>query len=174
MAQGFTQKLRNVIAGVGLKKNNQTLSLDVDGLTEDSAPESGDFFVFYDTSEGVHNKVDFDSIGGGIRWSVDATTSSTLGLNAGVIANNAALHTGTLPATAAVGDRFGLATMNGQIRLGQNASQTVHFGNSSSTTGAGGYFESYVADSYSLVEVVCITANTDFMVVNSQGGFTPT
>lgn len=55
MSQGFT-------------KETTDTDLDINGLTEDSAPATGDYIPFYDTTEGANNKVD---------WK-DATTPSVL------------------------------------------------------------------------------------------------
>lgn len=83
------------------------------------------------------------------------------------IANRATPINFTLPTIASVGDRF---IVNGKgaggWRIGQRAGQTIH-GATNSTTGATGYIESTAQ--YDCVELFCIIANTDFVVMNAQG-----
>jgi hypothetical protein len=45
--------------------NDADLTLDIDGLVEDAAGASGDFFVYYDTVAGDHKKIDWDDMPGG-------------------------------------------------------------------------------------------------------------
>lgn len=76
----------------------------------------------------------------------------------------------TLPATAAVGDTFIVTGKgSGGWQIAQNAGQTIH-GATDSTTGAAGYIQSSAR--YDSVEVVCITANTDFVIHTSRGTIT--
>jgi hypothetical protein len=58
----------------------------------------------------------------------------------------------------------------GGWRLAQNAGQTVHFNSADTTTGVVGYMES--TQRYNSIEVVCITANTDFVVTSANGVIT--
>lgn len=109
---------------------------------------------------------------GGFTWNEVTGTSDNLVSANGYIANNASLVTLTLPATASIGDTFIIQGKGaGLFRIAQNASQTIHFGGSDTTTGAGGYIEATAQ--YDSVEIVCITANTDFAVLTGvQGIFT--
>jgi hypothetical protein len=89
----------------------------------------------------------------------------------GYITNNAARVTVTLPATAAIGDTVRMAGKGvGGWRLAQNAGQTVHFNSTDTTTGVIGYMES--TQRYNSIEVVCITANTDWVVTSVNGVIT--
>jgi len=47
--------------------------LDIDALDEDSGVTSGDFFLYYDTVDEVHYKIDFDDMpsGGACEWTSD-------------------------------------------------------------------------------------------------------
>lgn len=104
-------------------------------------------------------------------WAEETTTSRALTVNQGVVGNNAATITMTLPASAAVGDIFKMVQKGaGVVKIAQNAGQTMHFGASDSTTGAGGYIESTAQ--WDAVEFVCTTANTDFAVLSSLGSWT--
>lgn len=95
-------------------------------------------------------------------------TSAALAVNAGYIANNAALVTLTLPATAAIGDVFYIVGKGaGLWRVAQNAGQTIYYGDKVSTAGTGGYIEAtHARDS---LKIVCVTADDDFQVVSSVG-----
>ena len=62
------------LSGGGTIAANRTFNLDVNGLVEDAAGASGDFFVYYDTVAGDHKKIDWDDMpggGGGGPWTVD-------------------------------------------------------------------------------------------------------
>ena len=51
-------KLNTSVAGEGITGGGgSALDLDVNGLVEDSSPDNDDFLVFYDVTEGAHNKV---------------------------------------------------------------------------------------------------------------------
>ena len=61
------------LSGGGTIAANRTFDLDVNGLVEDAAGASGDFFVYYDTVAGDHKKIDWDDMpgGGASPWTVD-------------------------------------------------------------------------------------------------------
>lgn len=106
--------------------------------------------------------------GGGITWSAVTGTTQAMAINTGYIANNAALVTLTLPATASVGDVFRVVGLGaGGWRIAQNASQVIHFGNQDTTTGTGGRLD--FTHKYDAVEIVCVVANTGFTVISSVG-----
>lgn len=112
-----------------------------------------------------------DASGGGITWNEETGTSATMVVDNGYIANNVALVTLTLPDTAAVGSVVRVAGKGaGGWRIAQNAGETIHFGSQSTTTGITGYLEFTVQ--YDAVELVCITANTDWVVISSVGNLT--
>lgn len=109
--------------------------------------------------------------GGGLTWSEVTGTTQSAAADNGYVCNNAALVTVTLPSTIAVGKVVACVGKGaGMFKIAQNAGQTVYFGGSATTTGAGG---SLTADiQYGAIEVVCITADTDFVVRSSIGNFT--
>ncbi len=108
--------------------------------------------------------------GSGISWNEVTATSASMAVNSGYVANNAGLVTLTLPATAAFGDVIQVVGKGaGLWSIAQNAGQTIHFGATSSTTGVAGSVSSTLQ--YDCVEMVCITANTDFVVLSSVGNF---
>lgn len=108
------------------------------------------------------------SLGGAMTWTEVTGTSQAAAVSNGYITNNVALVTVTLPSTAAVGQRVAITGKGaGLWKLAQNSGQTVHFGSTDTTTGATGYLAATVR--YDCVEVQCITANTDWVVIRSQG-----
>lgn len=109
-----------------------------------------------------------DNAGGGLAWSEITGTSETAAVNTGYIANNAGLVTITLPATAAVGSVVRIAGKGaGLWRVAQNSGQTINFGSLATTAGTGGYLEA--TNRYDAVEILCITANTTWVIVSSVG-----
>jgi hypothetical protein len=87
--------------------------------------------------------------------------------------NNVGLVTGTLPATASVGDIIRIVGYgSGGWKVAQNSGQTLHFGATSTTTGTGGHIDS--SQQYSSVSLKCTIANTDWVVTDSNGTYTGT
>ena len=120
------------------------------------------------TSNGAGALPSFQAAAVQFTWAVETGTSGTIVVNTGTFTNNAGLVTLTLPATAAVGDEIAIVGMGaGGWLMAQNASQTVHYGTSSSTTGAGGSIASTAQRD--AIRIVCNVANTDFTVVSSIG-----
>jgi hypothetical protein len=110
--------------------------------------------------------------GGGYNWTEVIGTSQAMAVDSGYIANNAGLVTLTLPSTAAIGDTIIVQGKGaGGWRIAQNAGQTINFGASPTTTGAGGYLES--TNQFDSVELLCITTDTDWAVLTgAQGSLT--
>ena len=109
--------------------------------------------------------------GGGITWNTVSGTSQSAVVNNGYITNNASLVTVTLPSTAAVGDMVEVAGKGaGGWKVAQNASQVIHMDGVDSTTGTGGSLASTVK--YDAVRLLCITANTDWLVLSGIGNLT--
>lgn len=109
--------------------------------------------------------------GGGIKWTNVTGTSQTAVGNNGYIANNAALVTITLPATAAVGQIVAVTGAGaGGWKIAQNAGQQIFFGSSSTTSGTGGSLAS--TNQRDAIELICTAANTGFTVRDAQGNIT--
>jgi len=108
---------------------------------------------------------------GGISWSEVTGTTQSASIDNGYIANNVALVTITIPTTAAVGSVVRVAGKGtGGWKIAQNASEQIIFGNQSTTVGTGGSLAS--VNDYDAVELLCITANTTWVVVSSIGNIT--
>lgn len=106
--------------------------------------------------------------GGGFTWNTVSGTSQSAAVNNGYIANNASLVTVTLPSTASVGDIVEVAGKGaGGWSIAQNSSQVIHMDGVDSTTGTGGSLSSTVR--YDAVRLLCITANTDWLVLSGIG-----
>lgn len=119
------------------------------------------------TSNGAAALPSFQALpAGGMTWSEVTGTSQALAVNSGYVMNNAGLVTGTLPATAAIGDTIALVGKGaGGWRMTANTGQVINFGNVASTS-AGSVSSSAQFDT---IEVVCITANTTWVVRHAVG-----
>lgn len=112
-------------------------------------------------------------ISGGVEWTEVTGAAQAMAVNHGYIANNGARVWLTLPAAAAIGDVIEVVGKGaGGWRIMQNAGQTMHFISTSTAVGVGGYLES--TQQYDGLSLVCITANTDFLVKSSVGNITVT
>lgn len=108
---------------------------------------------------------------GGMTWSEQTGASFNIAVDNGYVCNRGTLITATLPASAAVGKTFRLAGKGaGLYTIAQAAGQTIHYGNQNTTTGAGGSLTA--TNQYDCIELVCSTADTDFVVLSSVGNFT--
>lgn len=106
-----------------------------------------------------------------ITWSEVTGTTQAAAVNNGYIADNAALVTITLPSPCAVGKRIPVAGKGtGMWKVAQNAGQIIHFGDQNTTTGTAGYLAAQ--NRYDAVELLCITADTEFLVITSVGNLT--
>lgn len=109
--------------------------------------------------------------GSGITWNEVLGTSQAMLVDNGYVANNVALVTLTLPATSVFGSVIQVVGKGaGLWKIAQNAGQTIHFGAFDTTTGVGGYLGSTAM--YDCVELLCITADTDWIVTSSMGNIT--
>lgn len=124
------------------------------------------------TSNGSSALPSFQAVSSsGVSWSV-ITADQTAVVNSGYICNKASVLTLTLPTTAAVGTIIEVSGMNTALgwKIGQNASQQIFFGTSTTTSGTGGSLASTnISDS---VRLVCNTANLTWIVISSVGNIT--
>lgn len=131
--------------------------------------KSADSKLYFKDDSGAEYDLTAASSSSRMVWSEVTGTTQAAAVNNGYITNNAARVVVTLPDTAAVGDLIRIVGKGaGGWRLGQNASESIILNSTTSTVGVGGYIESTNAGD--CVEVVCITANTTWRVINSMGG----
>jgi hypothetical protein len=111
----------------------------------------------------------WEPIGVSTVWTVEAGASVAGAVNCG---NHATETTVTIPTTAAVGSVVRVSAMHatGKWKVAQNAGETIYVGNQSTTPGAGGYLESTARGD--AVELVCVVADTDWIVVSMVGNIT--
>ena len=123
------------------------------------------------STSGSSSTVTIDVSGGGFTWTEVTGTSQGMAVNNGYVANNVSLVTCTLPSTAAIGDMVAVVGKGaGLFKIGQNAGQTIHFIDTDTTTGTGGSLTA--TEQYDALEIICITANTDWVVRNATGNYT--
>lgn len=102
--------------------------------------------------------------------SVITTTTSAV-VSGRYITNSVSRVTVLLPATASVGDEVVIVGLGaGGWTLTQNASQLVKLNGAASTTGTGGHTDSATANS--CVRVMCVIANTTWVVMSHEGSIT--
>lgn len=106
---------------------------------------------------------------GSLVWNDVSGTSQAAVVNNGYIISNSSQTTISIPATVAQGSVFAVAGKGaGGWILQMNTGQICHFGNSA-TSSAGSLTSTNQWDS---VHIVCVTANTTFAVISSQGNLT--
>lgn len=120
------------------------------------------------------NSIDLSAVGSGAyisSWVDVTTTSSSMSVGVGYAANNAALVTLALPVAAAEGSQIVVTGKGvGGWLISQSASQTIFFGNLSTTAGVSGSLSSNLRrDS---VTLRCVTANNEWQVESSIGNIT--
>ena len=106
---------------------------------------------------------------GSLTWNDVSGTSQAAAVNNGYIISNAGQTTVTVPATAVEGSVIAVGGKGaaGWI-LQMNTGQTCHFGNVA-TTSAGSLTST---NQYDSVTILCVTANTTFIVIAAQGNLT--
>lgn len=106
-----------------------------------------------------------------IPWIEVTLAAANMSPNTGYISNNAGQVTLMMPTTIAQGDYIRVTGKGvGGWKIGQQSGQTIYFGVVTTTTGAGGYLSS--TQQRDSIELVCITANTEFNVLSIQGNVT--
>ena len=115
---------------------------------------------------GAHT-LTISSVGGGLAWFlVGVNTAMTV--NSGFIANAVGTLQFLLPAVAPLGSIVRVCGLTaGGWQVTQNAGQQIRFGNLLTTAGAGGSIASTLAGD--AVEIVCVTANTGWLVLSGIG-----
>jgi hypothetical protein len=110
-----------------------------------------------------------------VQWTSNDQTTSTASIapqNAYVTDNGITPVTYTLPSSCNLGDRFRVVgNSSGGWKIAQGVSgQVIHFGSVNSTSGTSGYLSS--TQQYDSVELINITACTDWVVFSATGNLT--
>lgn len=130
--------------GDGLSVSTTTLSVDINGLTEEAAFTSGDFVMFYDTTAGALRKVNYDDLPGSSGATISGTpvdNQVAIWASATALEGDAALTFDTTTDTLG-----GMAVINGAaagltISTSTNGNITIDPGGSGTATlnaGSGG------------------------------------
>lgn len=91
--------------------------------------------------------------------------------NGYITTDNASLVVLTLPAVAAVGDTVRVLGQGSALwQVAQNAGQSIHLQNSTSTVGVTGSINA--TDRYDTVELICLVANTEWICATVTGNLT--
>lgn len=111
-----------------------------------------------------------NALSGGLVWNV-VTINTAMVANNGYINNSASLITYTLPTTIAAGTVLRVAGYGtGLWAIAQNAGQVINFGDLSTTTGTGGSLAA--TNQGDSLEMVCVVANTTFVIISVVGNIT--
>lgn len=103
-------------------------------------------------------------------WNDVTSTSATMAANNGYIADNAGLVTLTLPSTSAQGSIIEVAGKGaGGWTIVQNTGQSINLGDMSTTVTTGSLSSTNQWDS---IRLVCVTADTKFVVLSAVGNIT--
>lgn len=173
--------------GVGTLQANLTGTVAIanGGTGTTSAPANGQLLIGNSGSYSVNNltagagisiingvgTITISSTSGSFAWNEVTGTSASMAAQNGYIASNAGLVTLTLPVTASVGDTINIAGKGaGGWSVAQNAGQTIHLNSSSTTVGVGGSLSS--TNRYNCAELLCITADIEWIVLDSSGNLT--
>ncbi len=105
-------------------------------------------------------------------WVDETGASVTMATNTGYTSDDGAtLVTFTLPTTSAIGDYVEInGKAAGLFTIAQASGQQIHFGSLATTLGATGTISSTLQ--YDAIRLRCLTANTIWSVVSSQGNLT--
>lgn len=109
---------------------------------------------------------------GGFTWVDQNSSSVTMAINTGYVTDNgASLVTYTLPSTAALGSEIKIIGFSaGGWKIAQPASALIHIGNQVTTTGTGGSLAS--TNAFDCVDIICVVANTTWVVKSAVGNLT--
>lgn len=176
---GILDVLGGTLMNTAAATNVVTINADdnvVGSVATDSGtvtPSSNSFTLAGGVGANVSGSGDIATIdvsGGGLTWNVETGTTANMAVDNGYIGNNASGVNFTLPPTAAVGSIIRVTGLQASWTISQNAGQTIHFGNQSTTTGVGGSLVS--TDARDAIEMVCVVADSDFQVLSSVGNIT--
>jgi hypothetical protein len=107
------------------------------------------------------------AVSGVISWDV-VTSNTSMSVQMGYIPNSASKIIFLMPASTVPGDTIRIVGFGtGLWEITQNAGQSIRFGDINTTTGTGGSITS--TNQGDSVEVICVVANTVFVVGSATG-----
>jgi len=114
--------------------------------------------------------ITLNAVGGALSWNAVAV-NGTFAVNNGYLCTGGAALSYALPAASAVGDVVSIG-LDGSTSwtITQGAGQQIRIGNQTTTAGAGGSLASSAQGD--IVHLVCVTANTTWLVTSSIGNIT--
>ncbi len=125
-------------------------------------------------SNNVASWVEISPIAGAVSsWSSTTSTNQNLIAGLGLIQGNAAQSFFTLPLTALFGSVIevtSLAVGGAGWRILQNAGQSMHIDNSTTTVGVTGFLQG--SNSFQSIRLVCVAADTTWTVLSHVGTIT--
>lgn len=125
------------------------------------------------TGVGVVNgagTITINAIGGGLIWTDVTGATQAIAVNNGYTANRGTLITFTLPVSSVYGSVIQIVGKGaGLWTIAQNASQMIHFGAVTSTTGVGGSVSSILQ--YDVIKLVCSVQDLEWTCVSAVGNF---
>ena len=124
------------------------------------------------TVSGSGDTIVITSTSGSFTWNTvtSATNPNSLIAENGYIATGSSPVIFVLPAAASVGDIFFIVGYSNLWQLTQNAGQTIYFGSRITTTGVNGSMAATMIKD--TIEILCVTANAEFQIINSIGNIT--
>jgi len=166
---GWTGTLSGTRGGTGV--NNGASTMTYGGSVTFSGAFTTTFTVTATTSVTLPTSGTLATTSQVITNVSQASSSATLAANSRYATNNgASLVTYTLPTSPTVGDTYIIiGGSSGGWTVHQNASQQIHIGSNSTTSGVGGSLSS--SNQYDCVTISCVASNT-FTAYGIQGNLT--
>lgn len=138
-------------------------------ISEAASPQVGVLLATGQTLVGVTGSDPVPTTVTSLFWADVAGTTQAAAVNTGYIISNASQTTVTLPATAAEGSVIAIAGKGAAGWIMQaNSGQTIHIGNQVTST-AGALTST---NQWDCVEIVCVTADTVWVVRDMMGNLT--
>jgi len=179
----FLQLVKNgtTVLGVGYQQLNTSSPLSLCALNYTGLLAAGDTidvrcgaessagYQFWDVSFSIA-QIPSSNLAPTTLWSAVPTISQLMLPNGNYYTQNSSLTTMTLPVNAPSGSTLNIAGAgSGKWTLAQNANQSVNFEGQTTTTGTGGSIAA--TNQYDVLSLLCLTANTQWVVTSGIGNF---
>lgn len=167
-SQLLTTPISGTLGGTGVNNGASTITIGgafaMSGAHSFTGTITADTTITYPTTGTLATTSQIPTV---LTWSEVTTTTQTMSVSKGYIANNASIVTFTLPVTSAVGDVMRVVGKGaGGWGIIQNSGQQIRFGSVATTTTTGSLASS---NAFDCVHLVCTTASTIWTVMSSQG-----